>query len=65
MASEPKEPPEIRRLRAEHAAAAKATGLLIASKGTDSAEYLAAESIRSEAWSKLRDALGLSRDFIK
>jgi hypothetical protein len=64
MASEPKETLKIRILRAEHAAADKAAGLLIASKGVGSVEYLQAEKTRSEAWSRLRNALGLSRDFV-
>jgi hypothetical protein len=63
MASVPKETVEIRILRSEHSAADKAAGLLIASKGVGSVEYLEAEKTRSEAWSRLRDALGLSRDF--
>ena len=64
MAIEPKETLRIRILRAEHSAADKALGLLIASKGVGSVEYLQAEKMRSEAWSRLRDALGLSRDFV-
>jgi hypothetical protein len=62
MPGEPKEALEIRILRAEHAAADKAAGMFIASKGVGSVEYLQAEKTRSEAWSRLRDALGLSRD---
>jgi hypothetical protein len=65
MANEPRELPEVRRLRAEHHAADKAAGLLIAVKGTASLEYLEAEKARSEAWDRLRDALGLSHHFGK
>jgi hypothetical protein len=65
MVSSPKELPGVRILRVEHAAAAKAMGSLIASKGIGSIEYREAEKVQSEAWSKLRDALDLSLDFTK
>jgi hypothetical protein len=60
-----KEPLELQRLRAEHSAADKALGQFIAASGIESAEYLAAEHAKSAAWKKLRDALGLARDFVK
>ena len=47
MESDPKEPPESRLLRKEHAAAAKAAGALIKLKGIASIEYLDAASRRS------------------
>ncbi len=63
MSSDPKETPEVRLLRREHAAAAKAVGLLIGSRGIELIEYLEAEKVRSEAWRKLREALGLPLHF--
>jgi hypothetical protein len=63
MARETEESPEIRILRAEHAATDKALGLLIATKKIGSPEYLEAEKARSAAWDKLREALGWSCHF--
>jgi hypothetical protein len=60
-----KEPSELQRLRAEHSAADRALGPFIAASDMESAEYLAAERARSAAWKKLRDALGLARDFVR
>ena len=61
----PKESPEVRLLRVEHAAAVTRAGSLLASKGPVSIEFLEAKKARAEAWDKLRDALGLSIEFRK
>jgi hypothetical protein len=63
MPREPKESLELRLLREQPATAARAVGLLIASKSTASIEYLEAEDARSLAWDKLREALGLAQVF--
>jgi hypothetical protein len=65
MKIERKEPSEIQLLRAEHSAADSALGRLIAADDPGSAEYLTAKNARSKAWEKLRDALGLARDFVR